>query len=297
MNQSTHTAPATPVSADSTSLVSTASVPPLNQKFQLGSVITDEQQHFLDVHGFLHFEGVLSMSEVQALRDEQDRITQLWLDSKRDSVYGIPLFWGKGLSGEPIIHRIPFSSEFSDVVKALVLDERFEPIKALVGDDVRVGHNEKDGVVMNRYVNVPGGVHPRLGWHTDGLRDLFYGRMPQQMLNFGIHLDRIAREDGGLRLIPGTHNQGFLKMCFYKPYFVWHRPDKAEIAVETQPGDVTIHDGRLWHRVQASQRQGAVRRVMFVPYQTGPVEPKGDESKTPFYHHLGKLLRRLKGGR
>jgi hypothetical protein len=67
-------------------------------------------------------------------------------------------------------------------------------------------------------------VHPRLGWHTDGLRDLFYGRMPLPMLNIGLHLDRCTRDNGGLRLIPGSQNQGFLSMCFRKAYFVSHRP-------------------------------------------------------------------------
>ena len=36
-------------------------------------------------------------------------------------------------------------------------------------------------VVCNRFVNSPGSVYPRLGWHTDGLRDLFYGRLPGPM--------------------------------------------------------------------------------------------------------------------
>ena len=97
------------------------------------------------------------------------------------------------------------------------------PILELIGDDARVGDREKDGVVVNRYLNVPGSVYPRLGWHTDGLRDLFYGRMPQQMLNIGLHLDRCTRDNGGLRLIPGSHRQGFWSMCFRKPYFVSHR--------------------------------------------------------------------------
>ena len=30
---------------------------------------------------------------------------------------------------------------------------------------------EKDGVVVNRFLNMPGSAHPRLGWHTDGLRE------------------------------------------------------------------------------------------------------------------------------
>jgi phytanoyl-CoA hydroxylase len=175
-----------------------------------------------------------------------------------------------------------------------VRDPRFLPIRELIGKDTRVGDREKDGVVVNRYLNAPGSVHPKLGWHTDGLRDLFYLRMPKQMLNIGLHFDRVRAEDGGLRLLPGTHTQGFLSMCFRKRYFVDHTPDPDEIAIETEPGDLTVHDGRLWHRVQLSPHTGArsIRRTMYVPYLTDAYQPKNDRSPMPLYHRVGQLIRR-----
>jgi ectoine hydroxylase-related dioxygenase (phytanoyl-CoA dioxygenase family) len=211
-------------------------------------------------------------------------------------VYGIPLFAGKRKDGTPMIQRFPFTSCFSDSIKSFVRDERFAPVRRLVGADTRVGDQEKDGVVINRYLNVPGSVYPRLGWHTDGLRDLFYLRMPKQMLNVGLHFDRCTKDNGGLRLIPGSHKQGFFSMCFRKPYFVSHDVDPQELAVETEPGDLTVHDGRLWHRVQQSPHTGAasLRRSMYVPYLTDAYQPKGEKSGTPVYHHLGKVLRRAK---
>jgi len=162
--------------------------------------------------------------------------------------------------------------------------------------DARIGDAEKDGVVINRYLNVEGSAYPRLGWHTDGLRDLFYGRMPVRMLNIGLHLDDCPADNGGLRLIPGTHTQHFFRMCFRKLYFLSHAPDPEEIVVETEPGDVTVHDGRLWHRVARATTDGTLRlrRTMYVPYLTDPiVEEKHDGSPTPGYHRLGMLLRRV----
>lgn len=134
--------------------------------------------------------------------------------------------------------------------------------------------------------------------HVFGI-PLFFGRdadgnpFLQRMLNIGLHLDVCTRDNGGLRILPGTHSQGFLSMCFRKPYFVWHRPDPAEICVETEPGDLTVHDGRLWHRVARSTRTGAasLRRSMYLPYLIGPYEPKDERSVTPAYHTLGAWLR------
>jgi ectoine hydroxylase-related dioxygenase (phytanoyl-CoA dioxygenase family) len=264
-------------------------------RFTLGAAITAEQRAFLDTHGFLVFAAVAAPSEVAMLARELDRIEARWAAEERETVNGIPLFWGQN-EGKPYLQRLPFTSTFSDEIRAFVRDDRFAPIRDLVGQGARVGDSEKDGVVINRYINAPGSVHPRLGWHTDGLRDLFYLRMPKPMLNVGLHLDRCPRENGGLRLIPGSHEQGFFSMCFRKAYFVSHAPDPAEVAVETEPGDLTVHDGRLWHRVAVSTRTGpsSLRRSMYVPYLTDPYEPKTETSKTPLYHRLGAALRGLR---
>jgi phytanoyl-CoA hydroxylase len=273
----------------------TVPVPPLGTRFQLGPEITPEQRAFFDQHGYLHFSGVASRAELDALIGELDRIEAEWTQAGRRWVNGIPLFIGR-IAGRPFIHRFTFTSMFSDIFKRFVLDPRFEPIRRMVGEQARVGHDEKDGVVVNRYVHAPGSVYHKLGWHTDGLRDLFYGRMPQQMFNVGLHFDRVSAADGGLRLIPGTHRQGFWAMALSKPYFFYHRADPAEITVETEPGDLTVHDGRLWHRVGLSNKTGmaSLRRSMYVPYQTGPHEPKHEGSPTPFYHHIGRLSRWLR---
>ena len=273
----------------------TAGLPPLDTRFTLGRTISEVQRRFLDRHGFLVFSKVATGGEVGMIAGELDRIEQEWIETKRRSVYGIPLFWGKN-EGRPYLQRFPFTSTFSQPVRDFVRDARFTPIRDLVGAGARIGDREKDGVVVNRYVNVPGSVHPRLGWHTDGLRDLFYLRMPKPMLNIGLHLDRCPADNGGLRLIPGSHTQGFFSMCFRKPYFVSHKPDPNELAIETEPGDLTVHDGRLWHRVAVSTRTGtaSLRRSMYVPYLTDPYEPKSDASKTPLYHYLGAALRKLR---
>lgn len=266
---------------------------PLTTRFQLGPTITDEQRSFLDQHGFLVFEQVASPEEVREMLEDLEQVQTQWLAEGRKFVNGIPLFVGKGASGEPFIQRFTFTSMFAPRIRKFVLDQRFDPIRRLVGENARVGHDEKDGVVVNRYINVPGSAYPRLGWHTDGLRDLFYLRMPQQMLNIGLHFDRVSAADGGLRLIPGSHTQGFWDMLLRKVYFISHAADPKEIAVETQPGDLTVHDGRLWHRVAQSPKTGpeSLRRSMYVPYLTGPYEPKSDQSGTPAYHHLGRLSR------
>jgi phytanoyl-CoA hydroxylase len=130
-----------------------------------------------------------------------------------------------------------------------------------------------------------------LGWHTDSPRDLFLGRRILPMLNVGLHLDDCPYENGGLRVLPGTHTQGLFRLLFKKRYFIDNTPDRKEVGFDISAGDLTVHDGRLWHRVQQSPFQGekSRRRVMYIPIITGAYQPKTVDSPKPFYHKLGRL--------
>ncbi len=113
------------------------------------------------------------------------------------------------------------------------------------------------------------------------------------MLNVGIHLDDSSPANGGLRLIPGTHNQSLWGLLFRKKYFIDNKPDKEEVGLTVKAGDLTVHDGRLWHRVAQSPLKGEVsrRRVMYIPLITGEYKPKTEESPTPLYQKFSSLVK------
>jgi len=91
--------------------------------------------------------------------------------------------------------------------------------------------------------------------------------------------------------LPGTHTQGLFRLLFKKKYFIDNKPDKKEVGFDVEAGDLTVHDGRLWHRVQQSPFEGEIsrRRVMYIPIITGAYQPKTFDSPTPFYHRLAQL--------
>ncbi|MCB9730667.1 MAG: phytanoyl-CoA dioxygenase family protein [Deltaproteobacteria bacterium] len=271
---------------------SAVETPPVSTRFRLGERLTDEQRAFFDTYGFLHFEGFISPDEVEGLRQDMATVQARWIAEGRTKVNGIPVRYGMDVDGKPMVQRFAFTSRFGENFHRLVNDPRFEPVKALIGEDCRVGEDEKDGVVVNHYVNVEGSTYKQLGWHTDGLRDLFYLRMPGPMLNVGLYLDDSPLAKGGLRILPGTHKQGFFRMAFGKLYFLDNRTDPREVCLEARAGDLTIHDGRLWHRVARALVEGEAsrRRVMYVPFLNGPYQPKDESSPTPFYHRLQKLV-------
>lgn len=253
--------------------------------------LTTEQQQFLEDNGYVRFPQFLSQPEVDELLAGLGEVEQKWIGEKREKACGIPIKYGRDLDGKPYVNRYAFASLYSERVHAIVTGEKFQRIARIFGPDFRFGEDEKDGMVVNHYVNVDGSRYKQLGWHTDGLRDIFLGQKLRPLWQVGLYLDDSPRSKGGLRLIPGTHKQGLGGMLFRKAYFVSHAPDPREVCIEAQRGDLTIHDGRLWHRVARAEVTGEAsrRRVAYLPYVEGPRRPKTEASPTPLYHYLQRI--------
>ncbi len=260
--------------------------------FTLGNTLTEEQKAFFEEHGYIHFSGFLSPEEVQEIVSASEDVQQKWIANKTEKINGVPVKYGKDLDGQPIVQRFAFLNQHTRILSDLLKDERVQALLQLIGPGARIGENEKDGMVLNHYVNGPESTFTKMGWHTDGLRDIFLGGKLNPMLNVGIHLSTLLPENGGLRIIPGTHRQNIFSMLFRKKYFIGHKPDKNELAIIPKAGDLTVHDGRLWHRVAKSNVIGEAsrRRVIYVPIIAGKYEPKHENSPTLLYQRLAGVI-------
>lgn len=262
-------------------------------KFTLGNKITAEQQDFFDQHGFIHFSNFIKKETIDDIIRASGEVQKDWIDNNRIKVNGIPVKYGKDLDGSPIVQRFAFINQHHGLFSELTRDPRFDILLDLIGPGARLGTEEKDGMVFNHYVNSTESKFTQMGWHTDGLRDIFHGQRLNPMLNAGIHLDNLKPENGGLRILPGTHQQSLYQMLFRKKYFLDNKADANEIAVIPAAGDLTIHDGRLWHRVAQSTVTGeeSRRRVIYIPIIAGKYEPKHENSPTAFYQRFAGLVK------
>ncbi|HSZ25954.1 MAG TPA: phytanoyl-CoA dioxygenase family protein [Cytophagaceae bacterium] len=262
-------------------------------KFKLEEKLTDEQILFFNKNGFIHFENFIKPETVELVINSSKEVEKKWIANKVQKVNGVPIKYGKDLDGSPIVQRFAFLSQHSPVISELVNDPRLSALLPIVGKDARIGENEKDGVVFNHYINSEYSKFTQMGWHTDGLRDLFYGTKVKPMLNVGLHLSSLREEHGGLRILPGSHKQGVFDLLFRKKYFLDTKPDPEEVAVIPTAGDLTIHDGRLWHRAALSTLMGEVsrRRVIYFPIITGRYAPKNENSATNIYQRFASVVK------
>ncbi len=263
------------------------------KKFTLGDSITIEQKVFFEEFGFIHFKNFISTHAVQSIINASLEVQQRWIHEGVQKINGVPIKYGVDLSGARIVQRFAFINQYHPIFSEFLLDPRFSTLLELVGPGARLGSEEKDGMVFNHYVNSEGSQFTQMGWHVDGLRDIFYGLKLNPMLNVGIHLSNLATENGGLRIIPGTHKQNLRSLLFRKAHFINNEADPEELAIVPDAGDLTIHDGRLWHRVAKSSVAGeqSRRRVIYIPIVTGKYEPKNENSPTLLYQRFAGLLK------
>lgn len=257
--------------------------------FQLEEKLTEEQKLFFERNGFIHFKNFIDKDKVTELLREAESIQNEWVTKDYKAINGVPIKYGTDVDGKKIVQRFAFINQHSEKFATLLKDARLKGLFELIGlADCRIGETEKDGLVLNHYINTDESNFSQLGWHTDALRDIFQGQKIMPMLNVGIHLDNSTTDNGGLRLIPGTHNKGIGTMLFKKVYFISHKPDKKELGLNVEAGDLTVHDGRLWHRVARSPFTGekSRRRVMYVPIVTGKFTPRDENSKPLLYQRL-----------
>ena len=261
--------------------------------FELGERFTKEQLEYLDTYGFVRFKRFVSKEKVRELAEEVEQIDRRLVAEGRTHVNGVPIMFGARPDGTRFVQRMVFSSLFGERLHAFLDDPRFQEIIKKLAPDFRIGEDERDGLVVNRFRNEPGAKYKNLGWHTDSLRDLFYLEKPRRYLTVGFYLDDSPLTKGGVRVIPFSQDQSIWSMLTRKAHFMEHQPDPAEYAIEAEAGDLTIHDGRIWHRVAEASVTGdaSQRRVMYIPHMEGPLKEKNEKSPTPLYFRFKRFAK------
>ena len=115
------------------------------------------------------------------------------------------------------------------------------------------------------------------------------------MLNVGLYLDDCPLEKVGVRILPGTHKQSVFMMLFRKFLTATPHTRSKRIPLIVKRGDLTIHDGRAWHRTAQATLTGKAsqRRTMYMAYIDEPYQPRDENSKMPLFKRLQKFVGRL----
>jgi len=216
----------------------------------------EEMRHFLETAGYLYLKGVFSREEIERYGAEVERV-------RAATTPGDPFsWWSVNAAGREVVTRINYLGRNSPVLQALPHDPRLVRFARLARPDLRPCDDRLDGpMVFIKNANVVKGQGD-LGWHTDdGL-----GGHPVMcpFVQTGIQLDYANAANGQLLVLAGSHR--------YNNHWIgWGEEGGLPlVAIETEPGDLTVHYADTLHTTPPPTAPDAGRRVLYIKY----AEPK-----------------------
>ena len=251
--------------------------------------LTEQQLRYFETFGFLKFPGLFA----DDINTVSDAFEQTWADIvAKDS--------GKAHDHEQRSMFIPFADQ-SAYLSSLIDDPRIEGIaSSVLGDDCN--YLSSDG---NYYVG-------DTQWHNDRCDERWGSDRREGQkhatVKLGFYLDRLTRDTGCLRVIPGSHNPGDKfaesvhkgtaapssytstdnRVAEAAHVLEWWGNGGSEIpalALEVEPGDLLMFDMCIKH----ASFGGSTRRRMF----TFGFEKRFEEADLPL---LRQRLTRVKAG-
>jgi hypothetical protein len=250
----------------------------LHRRFGAGDDL-EEMRRFLETAGYLHIEGVFSKAEVELYRAEVEHV-------RAETTPGDPYsWWSINAAGDEVVTRINYLGRHSSALQALSHDTRMSRFARVANPQVRVCDDRLDGpMVFIKNANVVQG-NGDLGWHVDdGL-----GGHPVMcpLIQAGIQLDHANPANGQLLVLAGSHR-------YAKHWIAWGEEGGLPVvALETEPGDLTIHYGDTMHTTPAPTADDAGRRALYYKF----AEPKTFDWIPTACHYNDALFRPNAQGR
>jgi hypothetical protein len=212
----------------------------------------EEMRHYLEVAGYLHVKAVFTSDEVARYGDEVEHVRSL-------TTPGDPFsWWSINADGAEVVTRINYLGRHSKLIDELCFEPRLLHYAQLSSPQMRVCNDRLDGpMVFIKHSNVVKG-NGDLGWHVDdGI-----GGHPVMcpLIQAGVQLDHANPANGQLLLLAGSHR-------YTKHWYAWGaETDLPAVALETEPGDLTVHYGDTMHTTPPPTADGAGRRALYFKF-------------------------------
>lgn len=207
---------------------------------------------FLRRAGFVHLRGVFDAAEIASMRsDVEAAVARARPDDKRS--------WWTTVEGVEVCNRVNYLNDQSEFIAHLGHDPRMTRVAVCGGPDLLEAADRLDGHGV--VIKVPGADSglADLPWHRDCGMGGHSVKCP--MLNVGIQLDAATRGAGQLHVLAGSH-LGTSRLP---------TPEETAglpvLALDTEPGDVTVHFGHTLHAAPPPTDRGAAgRRALYLSY-------------------------------
>lgn len=211
----------------------------------------DDIRDFLTRAGFAHLKGVFSREKMADLDAEVDRLAGMATPDDELS------WWVDDDSGHRRLCRLVYAGGRSELIAGFETDATVRRLGTLVRPDLQVASDRMEGTSV--LLKVPGRTSglSNIPWHQDCGMGGHSVYCPSVAVGIQITGSDAAR--GNLLVVPGSHGQTL--------HYDWkdRYPDAPVVAVDTEPGDVTLHIADVMHASPEPSAQGW-RRTMYVTF-------------------------------
>ncbi|MCV7381434.1 hypothetical protein BST11_18090 [Mycobacterium alsense] len=205
----------------------------------------------LETMGYLHVKGVFGAEEMRLANREVDRLAAAARPGDDRS------WWVTAEGGASALCRLVYATLHSPVLAALEDDPRVRRLGALLDPALRPAPDRMEGAAV--LLKVPGNTSglSNIPWHQDCGMGGHAIMCPA--VSVGIQLTGSDSSTGNLLVVPGSHGQAI--------HYRWEQrlKDVPIVAIDTAPGDVTVHIQDLMHASPQPSGAGG-RRTMYVTH-------------------------------
>ena len=189
---------------------------------------------WLHTTGYLHLTGVLTEEEVAELQREAQRLSDITQENDEN------VWWAWYPDGSKVLCRIEYAHLRSPFVERLARDERLSRLARLAGPTVQCFLDRLEGPhLIFKPAGEPSGL-ANLKWHADSWYDAPAVTSPS--ITLGIQVTGSSEETGRMEVIAGSAGQAFSSSITPEEMEGW-----PKVALDTAPGDVTVHLSDLVH--------------------------------------------------
>lgn len=204
---------------------------------------------FLTATGVLHVRGVFTADEMAAANAEVDRLAAMARPGDDQS------WWASDESGAEVLCRLVYTTLRSEALAAFESDPRVRRLGTVLDPSLRPATDRMEGSSV--LLKVPGSTQglSNIPWHQDcgmGGHSIY---CPSAAV--GIQLTGSSAATGNLHVVPGSHGQTL--------HYRWQErlADVPVLAIDTEPGDCTVHIKDVMHASPQPTGEGG-RRTMYV---------------------------------
>ena len=221
-----------------------------------------EQKAFYDEHGYIVHPELLNRDEVAVLRAALDEVLE---ESKGLTENNEKFSITRGDDGQHYVRRIfnpiKHHQAFYD---AMCHPRILDAVEALIGPNIQLHHSKLN-------LKPPTSREARFEWHQDYP---FFPHSNYDLIAVLVHIDEATKENGCLRIIPGSHKQGPQMHVFAKDgAFSSKLADQAVLGdesswhyAESPAGGVEMHHCNMLHSSTANRGTNP-RSVLIFQYR------------------------------